>query len=212
MPVIPLGSDTSNWVQNPDGTWGPPQHVWGPPHLGGSPSGPIIPGPNYGPPHLGGSPSGPIIPGTTLGMPARPASGMPPPDDPLGSSVTLGAAPPPMPARPVSGLPAGPLAAPGGGIGSDANFPTGAPPGMGGIGSDANFPVAPAAAPTNPLANAPLPPPRPKGRIDPRKVNLGYGAPFTTVARPNADPTNPRGGAPLATALDLSALFRGRQT
>jgi hypothetical protein len=69
----------------------------------------------------------------------------------------------------------------------------------------------PASAYPGPLADAPLPPSRPKG-IDPRKVNLGYGAPFTQIYRPNADPANPRsGGAPKMSALDLSGLFQRRQ-
>ena len=112
-----------------------------------------------------------------------------------------------------------------------ASAPAAATPAPGGMPWAGNNYGRPAGAPIGSPAPA-VPPPRPRvvRAAGPAAVrqqpNLGAygGSPFTTVDRPNANPgigggmlgggvNSPRGqgGAPVATALDLSRLFGGGQ-
>jgi hypothetical protein len=162
-----------------------PQHNWGPRHAGGSPSGPIIPGPLSNP--LGSSvtvdaqnpPAGPVgNPGNLLSGPGG-VSSFPAATSPMGYPAQSGPGAYPIP---------------------------GAPP-----WTEANAPAGNASAPPSPslgsakkgtITHAPLPPPRPKS------PNLGrYPAPpqdnsaFSLV--------NPwTGSGQQVTALDFSRLGR----
>jgi hypothetical protein len=105
---------------------------------------------------------------------------------------------------------------------AEPNFVRPDAPRTGGLPKPAPFVPPPQMDPEGPgnttLPNTP--PPRPKARINPAKVNLGQGtpgvttpvqapanSPFIGIDRPNSGPNERNRGSPQATALNLSALF-----